>query len=264
MIKKILIAFLVLIVVGLIALYFSINSIVGGSVTKAFNKFGPEITGTQTYIKSTGVNVFDGTISINGLFIGNPEGFEKPSAMECGEIYIDIEPSSLLSDRIEVNEIKIVAPKFTYDQNLATNNLSKLKSQVDSNMKKYKTADETPAETPQEPADAEQPSKTLILHKLIVSDGEVDLSVNLALVKANQVLALPEINEDFGGKGVTPAEATDYILSIVLEKVVVVAAEMVQEIANDPNAVLDTATKSLDNAGDAVDKAGQAIKGLFD
>ncbi|WP_309386118.1 hypothetical protein [Cerasicoccus frondis] len=269
MIKKILIAFLLLIIIGLVAVYFSINSIVGGAVTKGFNRFGPEVTGTKTFIESTGVNVFDGDIGINGLFIGNPDGFEKPSAVECGEIYVDIEPSSLFSDTIVVNEIRIVKPLFTYDQNLATNNLTKLQKQIDENMKKFKKAGDKPSDQPAEAPAEEQPSKTLILHKLVVQEAKVDLSLNLAVMKTGREIALPEINKDFGGQGVTPAEAADYVLSVVLEKVVEQAAVLVREITNDPNAVLESVTggegaQALENAGDAVDKAGKAIKGLFD
>lgn len=266
MIKKILLAFLLLIVIGLVALYFSLNSIVGGGVERAFNKFGPEVTGTDTYIDSADINVFQGNIGINGLFIGNPEGFDKPSAMECGEIYVDIEPSTIFSDRIVINEIRIVAPSFFYDQTLTGNNLTKLKKQINENMKKFKKADE-PAEPEEGPAE-EQPKKTLVLNKLVVSDGKVDLAVNLAVVKAGRELPLPQINKDFGGEGVTPAEAVDYVLSVVLEQVVKASAELVRELSNDPNAVLESVTggdaaQAVQEAGESLNEAADAAKNLF-
>lgn len=269
MIKKILIAFVLIVVIAAVALFFTVNSLIGGGVTKAFNKFGPEITGTKTYIESTSVNVFDGNVGINGLFVGNPKGFEKPSAMETGEIYIDVDPGSLFSDTIVVNEIRILSPKFTYDQNLATNNLTTLQKQIDENMKKFKGTDDKPAEKPEEAPTEEQPKKTIILHKLVVKEAEVDLAINLAVVKTGRAITLPEINKDFGGEGVTPAEAADYVLSVVLEKVAEEAAKLVREISNDPNAVLESVTggsgsQALEEAGDAVEKAGEKIKGLFD
>lgn len=260
MIKKILIAFVLLIVIGLVAVYLSLNSLVGGGVERAFNKFGPEVTGTKTYIDSANINVFKGDIGINGLFIGNPEGFEKPSAMECGEIYVDIEPSTIFSDRIVINEIRIVAPHFTYDQSLSGNNLTKLKQQIDDNMKKFQKADEKPAEPTEAPTE-EQPKKTLVLNKLIVSDGKVDLAVNLAVLKAGRELPLPQINKDFGGEGVTPAEAVDYVLSVVLEQVVKASAELVREISNNPQDVLESVTGG--DAAEAVQGATDAVKGLF-
>ncbi|GHC09896.1 hypothetical protein [Cerasicoccus arenae] len=259
MIKKILIAFFLLIIIGVVAAYFSINAVVGGGITKVFNKLGPEITGTKTYVESTSVNVFDGDIGINGLFIGNPEGFDKPSAMECGEIFIDIEPGSLFSDQIVINEIRIIAPKFTFESTLTSNNLTKLKSQIDANTKKYTSEKQPPPPPGEEPSPtAEASKKTLLLHKIIVTDGNVDLAV----LKIEKTLPLPQIQKDFGGEGVTPAQAADYVLSVVLEKVVEVAAQLVREISNDPNAILKSITGG--DGASAVDSAGEAIKGLFD
>jgi len=263
LIKKLLIALVLLIIIGLVVVYFSINSIVGSGVEKAFNKFGPEVTGTETYIKGANINVFGGDIGIDGLFIGNPKGFDKPSAMECSEIYVDIEPSTIFSDRIVINEIRIVAPSFTYDQNLTGNNLSKLKQQIDENTAKYKKADE-PGEQPAEAPAEEQPQKTLVLHKLTVSDGKVDLAVNLAVVKTGREFPLPTIDKDFGGEGVTPAEAVDYVLSIVLEQVVKASAELVREVSNDPSALIESVTGGDGaEAGDSVKKAADAVKDLF-
>lgn len=272
MIKKILIAFLILIVAGVVALYFTIDAIIGKGVTEGFNKFGPEVTGTKTYIESTSVNIFAGDIGIKGLFIGNPEGFEKASAMECGEIYVDIEPSTLFEDRIVINEIRIVSPKFTYDQTLTGNNLTKLKAQINENMKKFQKAGDQPAEQPTEAPAEQQPQKVLVLNKLVVSDGNVDLAVNLALVKTGREFPLPQIDKDFGGEGVTSAEAIDYVLDVVLEHVVKQAAELVREISNDPNAVLQSVTggdtaEAVQGAGEAVNNAGKAVgdavKGIF-
>ncbi|MGE9295772.1 MAG: hypothetical protein ACQKBV_05745 [Puniceicoccales bacterium] len=258
LIKKLIIGFFLLLIIGLVVLYFSIDGIIGGGVKKVFNQMGPEITGTPTHIESASVNLFAGNIGINGLFIGNPEGFAKPSAMACDEIYVDIETSTLFSDEIVVNEIRIKKPSFSFEQTLLSNNLSKLKAQIDANTKKFqkeKPATETPPA--EEPAQQAQ-KKTLRLNKLIVADGQVDLAV----LTLNKEVPLPQIEKDFDGEGVTPAEAVDYVLSVVIEKVVEEAVKLAAEYSNDPKATLQNLTG--EDTAEAVEKTTEAIKGLFD
>ncbi|MEO0796008.1 MAG: hypothetical protein AAFX93_12640 [Verrucomicrobiota bacterium] len=259
MIKKLFLGFIFLVIIGLVALFIGLNSIVGGGVKAAFNKLGPEITGTNTYIDSASVNVFGGNLGINGLNVGNPDGFSDPSAMTCSEIYVDLNPKTIFSDRIEVNEIRIVAPEFTVEQSLSGNNLQV----INNNIKKFRDKMPSKGDKPSDDTSADDGSeKTLVLHKLIVSDGQVDLAV----LTIKKELPLPTIDKDFGGEGVEPAEAIEYVMSVVLEKVIETVAEMASEIRHDPQALLKGLTGGEDTkeAGEAINQAGEAIKGLFE
>jgi len=256
LIKKIVITVILLLVLAGVGLYFGVDRIAGDGVAKAFNRMGPEITGTDTYIDGVNVNVFGADVTIDGLFIGNPEGFSKPSAMTCEQIYVDIEPGTLFSDEIVVNEIRVVKPKFTFEQTLVSNNLTKLKAQIDANTRRLKK--EKPVE--EEPGDPveEAQKKTIRLNHVVVNDGSVDVAV----LSLSRELPLPQIERDFGGEGVTPAEAADYVLSVIIEKVVEEAIKLAAEYSDDPAAIIQDITGG--DTADAVEKTTEAIKGLFE
>ena len=60
------------------------------------------------------------------MFVGNPEGYQTPSAIKLGDIALAVEPGSLLSDTLVVDEINIQAPEITFEGTLSGNNLSKI------------------------------------------------------------------------------------------------------------------------------------------
>ena len=83
----------VLLVVGVVALYFSLNSIVHNQVEEQ----GTQATGVQTLLASANLNPFGGQLALNDFSIANPQGFSDSKIFQFGEADVKVNLMSLLS-----------------------------------------------------------------------------------------------------------------------------------------------------------------------
>ncbi len=93
----------VILVVGVLVLYSSLGAI----ITKAVNSEGPEIIQAEVNLDKTVIDATSGKVSLHGLIIGNPEGFETESAFKMDTIEITLDTDSITSDVIVINKIDI-------------------------------------------------------------------------------------------------------------------------------------------------------------
>src|SRR5271168_1163205 len=130
--KKFLIRFvgivIVLVLVGLVVLFFSLNSI----VKKGVETYGPTMTKVDVRLGAADISPFSGAGKLSKLFVGNPEGFKTPFAIQMDSVKVRIQISSLLKDTIVVDEINIQAPEIQFDGGLSGNNLSKILDNLNS------------------------------------------------------------------------------------------------------------------------------------
>lgn len=262
MLKKILIGFVALIIIALIVLYFTFDSIVSGAVKYAINTYGPQATQTDVSVEGVSISPFSGNGTITDLKVGNPSDFQPPAdAFTLGEISLDIDPGSLRTDTIVVNEIKIVDAEFNYNQGLGGSNLQTILD----NVKKFSGASEKPVQ-PAEPAEpaAEEPAgegKQLIIHRITVTGATAKATVMGQSVDVK----LKDINiQGDPDKGITADQVVDLVLGDVLEQLIPQMTEEIQNIIKDPEAFgLDllkgTGQEGEGGAKDVVD----AVKNLF-
>src|SRR3954463_16668372 len=111
-----------LVVVVLVVVFFSLNSI----VKKGVETVGPQLTKVEVRLGAANLSPFSGSGQLTKLFVGNPEGYKTPSAIQLGDIKIGVKVGSVLSDTIIVDEINIQAPEITLEGTLSGNNLSKI------------------------------------------------------------------------------------------------------------------------------------------
>ena len=71
----------------------------------------PQMTKTPASVENVDVSLLSGKISLKGFKIGNPAGFTDPNAFELGEVSVKFEPTSLLTSKVIINEIKINGTK---------------------------------------------------------------------------------------------------------------------------------------------------------
>ena len=126
-VKTVLILVPVLVIVLLVAGYFLLNSMVRKAVVTVL----PRITGTPATLDRVSLSPFSGKGTLEGLVIGNPEGFETDSAFSLGTVRVDVDVASLLSDTIVIEEIYINAPEVTYEQRLGGSNIGKIQENVE-------------------------------------------------------------------------------------------------------------------------------------
>ncbi|MBN1863650.1 MAG: hypothetical protein JW808_01980 [Victivallales bacterium] len=148
----------VALIVGFLALAFSIGSIVKAGV----NGVLPRITGTKCSMGSCIFNPFSGTVSISDFSIGNPPGYTHPHAFRIGHMEISIALSSLFSEKIVVRRIIIDDMEASLEVKLTETNLTAIKKNIDDFTKKDERATSKPKEEKPDPAEkGAKPAKRL-------------------------------------------------------------------------------------------------------
>lgn len=267
--KNVLKLLLGIIVILLIAVVCLVLFWLGPVVKKSVETIGPKALGTDVTVEKVLIKPLRGTVQINGLFIGNPEGFKNPSAVELDEFRIIMDIKSLMTDTIIIKELLIDRPQFTYERKLKTDNIKELQKNVE------KFAGEPSEEKPEkeekeEKPKKDKPAKKVIIERLAVLNGKVLAKIS-ALPTAP--IPLPDIEKTDIGKedgGTSYAKAAGEVISAIYGAIVdavagiggaaVDAGKAVGGAALDAGeAAKDAGEAVLDGAGDAV----KSIGGLF-
>lgn len=229
---KIILVGVPLIVIAVVAvLYLSLNSIVKHGV----EALGPEVTKTEVRLDKSSISLFSGKGSLKGLFIGNPDGFNTPSAFKLGEVRIAVDGMTLFSDKIVIHEVYIDAPEITYERKGRNSNINSIMN----NIKAFAGASGEDAK--KDPAKSE---KKIQIDNFIIKNGKVNVST--ALLKGKQLtLPLPDIHlkdigKEEGGKPVS---------------------EVMAEVFGAVNKSIGAAVAG--STGGAVKKTTDKIKGFF-
>jgi uncharacterized protein involved in outer membrane biogenesis len=248
--KKILIIIPVLIIVLILALGFSLNSIVKHGV----ETLGPRALGAEVKLKDVDISLFSGKGQLKGLFIGNPKGFESDQAFMLKEVRLALNVKSVFSEKMIVDEIYIDAPDITYEKGGGSDNIQSLLN----NIKKFSGVSEAKAEkeTAAEPKGA---GKKIQINRLTIKNGKVHMSMT-ALGGKGLDLDLPDIEMKDIGKdkeGATLSEAMEQVFGKLNTNVGSTVAGSLKDIGKTvEKTVGDTVGKTV---GDTVDK----LKGIF-
>jgi hypothetical protein len=230
-------ALITILVVGVLVLYSSMGAI----ITKAVNTTGPEIIQAEVKLDETVIDATSGKGSLHGLLIGNPEGFETESAFKMDKIEITIDPGSITSDIIVINEIIIQAPEVTYELGGNGSNVAAIQKNVDAFVKKYAGASES-----KEKSGAKEGGTKMVIDHVYVKDGKVNISATF-LGGKSMTVPLPDIHlKDIGKeeKGATPGEVIQSIISALNKAILKAVAPL-----------------NLDKVGEV---AGKAVEGTAD
>lgn len=248
----------VVILVLIAALVFSLGHIIKAGIETA----GPKFAQVPMSVANVRLNLFTGTVHIKDLIVGNPEGFNTPSAMELGELDVDIAMSSLFSDTIVIKKILIDAPQITYEKSLKSSNLSALQANLAPKDAK-KPAGE-PAPEKKEGADM-----NVVIEDFQLNGAKVHVTIT-ALGGKKMTLPLPDIQMKDIGKESGGASLTEVLSETLgaVSKAVVDAVASTGGIAGDAlKKVGGTATDASSGAVDAAKGAANSIKkgvgGLF-
>lgn len=252
--KKVLSIIGIVILVLIVVLMLFMGQIIKAGITTA----GPKLAGVAIDLEKVVVNPLTGMVRIKGLVIGNPEGFNTPSAMELGDFKLNVKMSSLFSKAIVIEEILISEPQITFEKGLKSSNLSALQKNL------------APAE-PKEPApekqDAKPEKKKGDAKKVIIEDFQLNgakVSVTFTALKGNKLtLTLPAIQmKDIGKKsaGADPAEIISEIFSSITGAVVDAVAGAGDLAGDALKGAGGVATDALKGAGGSAKDAADSLK----
>lgn len=221
--RKTIFAICILIIAAVIFVYAQFNTL----VKKAVVTYGPEITGTAVGLKGVRISVLSSQGSIEGLTIANPPGFSKSNALEVGEMHVEINAVTVLSDTIEIPRIVITSPHVLYEAGPRGTNLQTIADHALGAEK---------SEAKAEKADGgKSAGKKVVIGELIIRDAQATMA--LQGLGGAQV-TLPEIRLTNIGKssgGATFAEVAKIVLDTITKTTAKAAGSIdVQSIINDP------------------------------
>ena len=211
-----------LVVVGLIVVALFLN----GIVKTGMETVGPKLAGVPITLDKINIGLLTGSAKVEGLVIGNPTGYKAPNAISVGLAEVGVNPLSVLSDKIVVRSVHVIAPEITFEGNPLTgnNNISKI---LDNLNAAAKTANAAPA-TNQTATASAKAAKKLEVDDFLISDAKVHFN--------GATLPLPPIhlsNLGTGPDGITAADLSKRVFSELTGAIIKTVASSATDIGKD-------------------------------
>ena len=228
-----------------------------GTLIKAgVEQVGRTVTRTSVTLKNVDIGLLAGRVQLEGLAVGNPQGFQAPTALKVGTARVRIKWGTVLSDRVVIEEITIDGPEVTYEGMLAKSNFGTILDNVQSVSSPGPSP--KPGGPPAQPARSAE--KKILIKELNLTNGRVAVWVGTGVL-GNQSLSVPlpdihlkDIGKDSGGA--TVAE----VLSAVFGALNKATG---QAVASAAKPLEKGALAAGEAVGQGVSKAVEGVKGLF-
>jgi uncharacterized protein involved in outer membrane biogenesis len=224
LVVRILIALLILLILGFVAVALFLDS----AVKRGIETVGPMLAKVEVKLDAVSLSLLSGSGKVKGLVVGNPEGFKSPSAIQVGSASLALQPSSILSDKVVIKSVNVQGPEITFETDLKHNNLSKI---VD-NLQQATGGDKAGATAPSKEAKA---SKKLQVDDFLITGGKVHVTMS-ALGTQSTTVPLPEIHLTDLGKGpegITAAELAHRVLSAIEKEAIKASSSAVTSLTKD-------------------------------
>jgi hypothetical protein len=251
---KILVGIIVVLVILAIPLLIWLDAV----VVKTFNTAVPVALGVPATLQKANFRPMRGKASLQGIHIGNPEGYKTDGILDLASVSVRLDPASFFSDTILINEIAIDGLVVTYEKGLLNSNLGTLIDSLSSGEEEPKEDD-----AKKEKAGEEKPGKKVIIKKLTIADSKMKFSITgaAALTGGGGIpIPLPSITLTDLGKekeGITVVEAIQHVLKAIAGATGTAIAGSGRLIGQGVGAVGDGA-KAL---GEGTVDAGKAVVG---
>lgn len=132
---KLLAGIVILVVILVIALYLTIDSIAKAGIEKG----GTYALGVNTKADSVGVSLLGGSLGVGGLTIDNPKGYKGPLLLKSGRLDVDVNTGTLFSQVIEIPRIEMDDLELSIEPRAGGNNVSDVIQHIESLGSKGKT-----------------------------------------------------------------------------------------------------------------------------
>ena len=257
-VKKIFWGLVIVFVVLVIAAAIVAGFFLGDIIKAGMETVGPKIAQVTVKVDSVQLSLLTGAAKIQGLVVGNPEGYQTPQAISVGVVAVGVNPVSVLSDKIVVRSIEVRNPEITFEGNpLGGNNLTKIRDNVNA-----ATASSQRPATNQTAQAASAPGKKLEVDDFLITGAKVHVNLT-GLVAKEMTLSLPDIHLTDMGKdasGITATELTRRALDAL-------TSATIKAVANNASDLSKGAVNLEKGAGKAatedVNKITKGLGGLF-
>lgn len=251
---------IILIIVG----YIYLGSIVKTSVQHIV----PPITGTSVSIQDLDLSLLSGHISITGLKIGNPKGFNQDNLFSVGSVIIDFDVKSIFTNKIIIKNIHIDHTNISTEINKNGKiNLTVLQDNINQYMHSNTSSKQKTENLSATPSD-DTPSKTVIIKKLTIDNS----TLNLGIMEKSVKIPLPNISKTNIGeeqsKQYTLPDMVALILSYFsetsLKAIAQSSTKLIQSGLSETTFVIDTTAQTVtDTTKNIKETVNQKLKNIF-
>ncbi|MBF0246566.1 MAG: hypothetical protein HQL36_00615, partial [Alphaproteobacteria bacterium] len=180
MLKKLVIAFGVLIVAVVVGVYYLLQN-VGGIVETVIEDQGTKATQVPVELAGVDVDLGNFAAGLRGLTVGNPAGFKTERALSLGEISVKI-GQDMNPNLIIIDEVMVRAPEVTYEIGSGGSNIDAIQKNVENYVKAMTGPAQGGGSSAPSSGDAagggEQGPKVMI-RDFYIKDGKVNVSASL-------------------------------------------------------------------------------------
>lgn len=233
-------------IAAVLVIYLSLSRIVKTGIETV----GSTVTKCPITVEDISFKPLRGSLKINNLVVGNPEGFKTESAFRVDEINISMVPKSIFSERVQVQDVTIHAPQVTYEVGALETNIGRIQENVENFLGALPGGGNAPAEpAPQEETSGE--GKKVEIDHLLVDGGKIGISATI--LQGRQVsLPLPKLElTDLGKEG--DGQSIPEMVGTVLDKIL----GSVLDVVKRSGVLLKDAAKKI---GETAQDAGAGIK----
>ena len=237
---------MILLFVAAVVLLANLRAIVRTAVEKG----GTLVLGVPAKLQGASVSIFEGTMGLDGLTVGSPQGFDAPEMFQMRRIHASVDLWSLLRDEIVIYKLEVEGPEVTLEIEDGRTNWGTLMSRLK-----------------KEAPEAEGPETKLLIRRIVVQRGSVRLQ---GLPVVNGVtIPLPNVEIEelrtADGKGVTARKVATAVVEGFYRAIgqAVEQARMgkLEDLGDEMASVLEKAGTALDK-GALTDKAAEAGEGV--
>ncbi|NLF30164.1 MAG: hypothetical protein GX591_04660 [Planctomycetes bacterium] len=192
---------LAVVVLAVVLVWISLGSIAARVIVASIEKTGE----VPAAVDDVSISVFGGRMGIDGLVVGNPQGFPEATMFSIDQAEVAVRLRSLLGDPIHVQTLEILSPSVRVDAGLQGTNVQAFLANVQRKLGVPESRE--PAEAPSEP-------KRLVIDRLLIRDARVHLAAGLVPAEVTATLPTVELTDIRGdqGRGVTPAQLAALIV----------------------------------------------------
>ena len=232
------------------AVFFTLN--LDSIIKKGVETAGPRMLKAPVTLDDVDISLFRGKASLEGLTIGNPEGFKSEYAFSLGKTALDLEIRSITSEKIHIRSLIIDSPEIIYEGAIGKSNISRLLANI-KEMTKSGDKKEESSETGKSGS-----TKSIQIDHVVVSGGKVHADLGVLTGKPFTVdLPAVELRDIGKNNAATVSDALQQILKALNGSISDAVQDGAKEIAG--NKVNELKESISEKAKEGIDK----IKGLF-
>jgi uncharacterized protein involved in outer membrane biogenesis len=236
MMRKIFLGVVIVLAVLIVVAVIVVGFFLGTIVKTGMETVGPKITQVSIKVDAVNLSLLTGSAGIKGLVVGNPEGYKAPQAISVGSAAVEVNPLSVLSDKIVIRSVRVEAPEITFEGNpFSGNNLSKIMQNVNAVAKSGgPAATDTTAKT------AGEPGKKLEVDDFLITGAKVNFN--------GVTLPLPDIHLTNLGKekdGITATDLTRRVLDALTTATIKAVASAATDIGKGTGKAVSEDVKKI-------------------